>query len=152
LDTLGLLNAGAAAVSGVDISSEMIDQARRKAQATGLPGRFYVADAVAPPLELANAADLVYTGKGALPWILDLTAWAVAVRTLSRPGGYCFVFEGHPLDALWDRDTAGLVLRDGASYFDSDPQEHAGFPASVVSAPRAAVALGCLSAIGGQGR
>jgi SAM-dependent methyltransferase len=132
LDTLGLLNAGAKAVSGLDISSEMIDQARRKAVATGLPASFYVADAVAPPPELVGVADLVYTGRGSLPWILDLKLWAKAVRVLLKQGGHLFVFEGHPLDALWDRDAADLTLRDDASYFASTPEEHPGFPASVV--------------------
>ena len=132
LDTLGLVNAGAEAVSGVDISPEMIDQARKKAEATGLQGRFYVADAVNPPPELAGAADVVYTGRGSLPWILDLGPWSKAVRILLREGGHLFLFEGHPLDAMWNRDAAELALRHEASYFASDPREHPGFPASVV--------------------
>lgn len=132
LDTLGLLNAGAELVSGVDISGEMIDQAKRKAEAVGLEAVFYVADAVDPPPELAGAADIVYTGRGSLPWILDLELWAEAVRTLLKEGGHLFVFEGHPLDALWDRNAAELTLRDEASYFASDPREQPGFPGSVV--------------------
>lgn len=74
----------------------------------------------------------LFTGRGSLPWILDLELWAQAVRTILKEGGQLFVFEGHPLDALWDRDAAELTLRDDASYFSSDPQEQPGFPASVV--------------------
>jgi hypothetical protein len=110
----------------------MIAQARRKAEAAGLRGQFYVADAVNPPSELAGSADLVYTGKGALPWVLDIDPWAGSVRRLLRERGQVFVFEGHPLNALWDRDAAELKLRESASYFASAPQEQHGFPASVV--------------------
>lgn len=131
-DTLGLLNAGAASVTGVDISPEMIAQAREKARAAGLAAEFHVGDAVDPPAGLARSADIVYSGRGALPWILDLERWAGSVRRLLRPGGHVYVFEGHPLDALWDREADHVHLREGASYFDPEPREHPGFPASVV--------------------
>ena len=43
-----------------------------------------------------------------------------------------FVFEGHPLDSLWERDVDALQLRNGVGYFDSEPRENPGFPADVV--------------------
>lgn len=133
LDALGLLNAGARSVVGIDISQEMIDQARAKAGAVGAEGaEFICSDVTDLPAGLAATADLVYTGKGALPWVLDLEAWAESVRRLLRPTGHLFVFEGHPLDALWDREAARLVLRPKAGYFDETPSEAPGFPASVV--------------------
>lgn len=133
LDTLGLLNAGARSAVGVDMSAEMISQAREKAKATKLPAEFLRADAADPPQELNGTADIVYTGRGALPWLQDLERWAAAVHRLLRPGGHLFLFEGHPLDALWDRDADHPVLRAGMSYFDDGPREHPGFPASVVT-------------------
>lgn len=133
LDALGLLNVGAASVVGIDISAEMIHQARDKAIAVGVEGaRFVHADAVNPPADLEETADLIYTGRGSLPWILDLGAWADAVRRLLRPGGRVFVFEGHPLDALWDREAEEPRLRLGVGYFDDKPREAPGFPARVV--------------------
>jgi SAM-dependent methyltransferase len=133
LDTLGLMNAGAQSVVGVDISPEMIAQARDKARAAGIAAEFCCADAADPPSELSETADVVYTGRGSMPWIQDLKDWAAAVRRLLRPGGYFFLFEGHPLDALWDREADNLVLRIGVSYFDEEAREHPGFPANVVS-------------------
>jgi SAM-dependent methyltransferase len=132
LDTLGLLNAGADSVLGIDISAEMISQAREKAAALNMPAEFICADAVAPPVALTETADIVYTGRGAVPWILDLGAWAASVRRLLRPGGHLFLFEGHPLDALWERDADHLAPRAGVSYFDDDAREHPGFPSNVV--------------------
>jgi SAM-dependent methyltransferase len=132
LDTLGLLNAGAQSVLGIDISMEMISQAREKARAANLSAAFLCADAAALPSQLSATADIVYTGRGAIPWIQDLDRWAAAVYRLLRSGGHLVLFEGHPLDAVWDRDADHLVPRPGGSYFDDGPREHAGFPASVV--------------------
>lgn len=132
-DALGLLNAGAASVVGVDISSQMIRQARAKAAALGVTSaEFRVADVLDLPADLYGTADLVYTGRGSLPWILDIERWGTVVARLLRPGGRIFVYEGHPLDAVWDRQADGPVLRADASYFNSTPAEAPGFPASVV--------------------
>lgn len=132
LDALGLFNLGAASVTGIDISPAMIRQAQQKAAALGRSARFVCSDVLNVPSEFDGCADLVYTGKGALPWLMDLSAWANVVARLLRPGGRIFIFEGHPLDWLWERDVASLQLREHVGYFDSMPRESAGFPADVV--------------------
>ncbi len=132
LDALGLLNLGAGFVTGIDISPAMIRQAQRKASALGRSATFVCADVLEVPARFNGSADIVYTGKGALPWIMDLTAWAKVVARLLRPGGRVFIFEGHPLDALWEREANLLELRQDAGYFDTVPRENPGFPAQVV--------------------
>jgi SAM-dependent methyltransferase len=132
LDTLALLNLGAASVTGVDISPAMIRQARETAEALGKPANFVCSDILSIPAELNGSADLVYTGKGALPWLMDLAPWAKVVARLLRPGGRVYVFEGHPLDWLWERDVDTLQLRPDVGYFDQEPRENPGFPAQVV--------------------
>lgn len=101
-DTLSLWKRGAREVVGVDISARMIAVARRKSEALDAPAQWFCADVLATPPQLDGMADLVYTGRGALPWIMDLTAWAGVVHRLLKPGGRLFVFEGHPLDWVWD--------------------------------------------------
>jgi len=132
LDALGLLNLGAGSVTGVDISPAMIRQAQQKASALGRSATFVCADVLEVPARFDGSADIVYTGKGALPWMMDLTAWAKVVARLLRPGGRVFIFEGHPLDALWDREADSLELRQDTGYFDRAPRESPGFPAQVV--------------------
>lgn len=133
LDAIGLLNAGASSIVGLDISEEMIAQAEAKALAVGARDASFIrADVLDAPNDLDGTADLVYTGRGSLPWILDLPAWAATIRRLLRPEGHVYVFEGHPLADLWDRSVEELVLRPGASYFDRTAREVAGFPAGVV--------------------
>jgi SAM-dependent methyltransferase len=105
-DTLSLWKLGAAEVVGVDISERMLAVALRKTDALGAPARWYCADILDTPHELDGSADLVYTGKGALPWMMDIQAWAHVVARLLKPGGRLYVFEGHPLDWVWDTDSA----------------------------------------------
>jgi len=101
-DTLSLWNIGAVQVVGVDISAEMIAVGRRKTAALDAPALWYVCDVLETPHELDQTADLVYTGKGALPWIMDIQKWAGVVARLLKPGGRLYVYEGHPLDWVWD--------------------------------------------------
>jgi SAM-dependent methyltransferase len=96
LEALGLLNLGAASVTGFDISPTMIRQAQRKAEALGKPATFVCSDVLSISSDFDGSADLVYTGKGALPWLMDLSLWGKMVARLLRPGGRIFVFEGHP--------------------------------------------------------
>lgn len=133
-DALSLLNLGVTGVVGVDISREMLAQAEQKSQRLGARATWVQADVLDVPAALNGSADLVYTGKGALPWVHDLGRWAAVVRRLLRPGGYLYVFEGHPLNWVWDPSapTPRLAV-DGRGYFDRGPRENDGFPASSVA-------------------
>jgi len=64
--------------------------------------------------------------------MMDLKAWAKVIARLLRPDGRVFIFEGHPLDALWERESDLLELRLDAGYFDELPRESPGFPAEVL--------------------
>ena len=103
-DTLSLWNLGAREVVGVDISDRMLACARAKSDALEAPARWVQCDVLETPHEFDGSADLVYTGRGALCWMMDLPAWARVVARLLRPGGRLYVFEGHPLDWVWDQE------------------------------------------------
>jgi len=115
-DTLSLLQQGAQEVIGIDISPRMIACARRKTAALAISGArasWYCCDVLAAPPELDGTAGLVHTGRGALCWMMDLDAWAHTANRLLKPGGKLHVFEGHPLDWVWDVNAAA---------FQFDPQ------------------------------
>lgn len=128
-DTLSLWNMGAAQVVGVDISEKMIAVAKRKSTRLNAPARWYCSDVLDTPHELDNTADLVYTGRGALPWIMDIQAWANVVARLLKPYGRLYVFEGHPLDWVWDMEatTYQLSSRTG-NYFSETVITDRGWP------------------------
>lgn len=134
LDTLSLWNLGADQVVGLDLSGRMLEQARAKSDALGAPARWIEADVLDAPADLDGTADLVYTGKGALPWVADLDRWARVVRRILKPGGVLYLFEGHPLDWVWEPAEDRYVLRaDGGDYFHRTPRSNRDFPASAIA-------------------
>jgi len=116
LDDLDLVRHGARWVLGVDYSEVAAGAARRRAELLGLPCHYVVAEVPGVPVG-EGAADLVYTGKGALIWMRDLDAWAGEVARLLRPGGHLVVHEGHPLVPLWTWDADRPRIRTDRSYF-----------------------------------
>ena len=116
IDDAALVRLGAHSVLGLDYSPTAVGAARRRAEELGLPVRYEVVELPATGLAAASF-DVVYTGKGALPWMRDLDAWAAEMARLLVPGGVLFVYESHPLTAVlgWDADVA--AARDDRSYF-----------------------------------
>jgi SAM-dependent methyltransferase len=129
VDALSLLSLGAAEVVGVDISERLLASARRKTEALGAAAAWHCCDVLQTPEDLNGTADLVYTGKGALCWMMDITAWAAVVARLLAPGGWLFIHEGHPLNWVWDAEASSYVLdpHDG-NYFSDRFKE--GLPVS----------------------
>ncbi|MGZ0149394.1 class I SAM-dependent methyltransferase [Kribbella sp. WER1] len=116
LDDVGLVKAGARGVVGVDYSSTAAGAAQRRAWDVGVACRYVVAELPGVPVK-DGAADLVYTGKGALVWMRDIDAWARDVARVLRPGGHLFVYEGHPAVPLWTWDEDEARIRPDRSYF-----------------------------------
>lgn len=128
MDALSLWKLGAREVVGVDFAEGMLALARRKAESLGAPATFHCADVLAPPAELAASADLVYTGKGALCWVSDLARWAEVAAGLLAPNGHLYVFEGHPLNWIWEPEASDLALRADGDYFAREARVNRDFP------------------------
>jgi SAM-dependent methyltransferase len=132
-DTLSLWNLGAHEVVGVDISERMLDVARRKSEALLAPAKWIHADILETPYDLDGTADLVYTGRGALCWIMDLDAWAGVVARLLKPDGRLYVFEGHPFANIWSSEADHFELdKDFGDYFNKEPLGDAGWPSTYI--------------------
>ena len=131
LDALSLWKLGAHEVIGVDISASMLDLAGRKSQVLGAPATWVHSNVLDVPTGLDGTADLVYTGKGALPWVMDLGRWATVIERLLKPSGRLYIFEGHPLNWVWEPGASEFQLRaDGGDYFSGEPRANRDFPAS----------------------
>lgn len=115
-DTLSLLNEGVHEVVGIDISDVHIGNARLRSEALGAAARWYRCDVLDAPDELNDAADLVYTGRGALCWLHDLTAWGQVVARLLKPGGVVHILDDHPLTWLFNQN-AEEYRATGFDYF-----------------------------------
>lgn len=132
-DTLSLWNRGAREVVGVDISERMINVAKNKSNALNAPARWFCCDVLETPTELNSTADLVYTGRGALCWIMDINAWAHVVARLLKPGGRLYLFEGHPISELWTlEDVRYEPDPDYGDYFNENPIISSGWPSTYI--------------------
>ena len=133
-EVLSLLGFGAEEAVGVDISEEMIAQAQEMTEAIGATATWYCCDVLETPYELDATADLVYTGGGALPWIMDIDAWAGVVFRLLRPGGTLYLSEGHPLSYSWDIECDDYRLVPGPNYCAGGIVLNRGYPSTRVAA------------------
>ena len=116
-DTLSLWTAGADEVVGIDFSPRMLALAQRLSDAVGAPARWIEADVLETPRELDGTADLLYTGRGSLLWLQDLDAWGAVLRRLLAPDGRLVIFEGHPVEWLFDVDAEGRWVATDYDYF-----------------------------------
>ncbi len=116
-DTLSLWLEGAQQVVGIDISDVHIHNAQQLTDALGAPATWHCCDILDTPHQLDGTADLVYTGRGALNWLHDLSAWAQVIVRLLKPGGMFHVFDGHPAAWLFEPDAHTLVAAPDVDYF-----------------------------------
>jgi SAM-dependent methyltransferase len=130
-DTLSLWNLGADEVVGVDFSPRMLDLARRLAAAVGAPASWIESDVLDVPHDLDGTADLVYTGRGSLLWLQDLDAWAAVVARLLSPAGRFVLFEGHPIEWLFDVDADGRWIATDYDYFGGPEASRGWAPAYI---------------------
>jgi len=129
-DVLSMLNHGAKRVCGIDISQEMLSLAQQKTEALNANASWVHADVLDSQPQLQSKADLVYTGRGGLPWVRDLDLWAERVSELLKSEGKLYIFEGHPLNWIWKRDTKNWQVK--RSYFQNEPLPNEDFPAMAV--------------------
>lgn len=116
LDDHAMVRLGARSVLGLDYTENAVRSAQARADELGVPCRYL--RRTLPETGLPDAsADLVYTGKGALPWIADLDAWVAEMRRILRRGGHLFVHDAHPLVPMWGWDPDGIEIRSDRSYF-----------------------------------
>jgi len=119
MDTLSWARLGAK-VTGLDFSGEAVERARRLAAEIGVESaRFVQANVYDAPAAIGSQFDIVYTGIGALCWLHDIRGWARIVAGFLKPGGFLYLYEGHPV--LWSLDyeveNQALVLAE--PYFES---------------------------------
>ena len=104
IDTLSWARLGAK-VTGADFSGAAVELARSVAAEIGLGGaRFVQSDLYALPSALEGQFDLVYTSRGVLGWLPDITRWAEVVAHFVRPGGRFYITEIHPVAQAFDDD------------------------------------------------
>lgn len=108
-DTLSWARMGAK-VTGVDLSSEAIDQARKLAKEVGLDANFINEDIYSFGETNQKQFDIVFTSYGVLCWLPNLELWAKTVSNSLKTGGQFNLVEFHTFRDLFF----------GYSYFPAD--------------------------------
>lgn len=107
LDTLSWAREGAR-VTGLDFSGAAIAAARALAERVGVDASWVEGDVHDAPALLGRQFDVVYTGKGALNWLPDITSWAEVVAACCKPGGLLYLSEFHPLTWIFADETMNV--------------------------------------------
>ena len=123
MDTLSWARLGAS-VTGLDFAPAAVARATQLATEIGIANaRFVQSNVYDAPAAISEQFDIVYTGIGALCWLPDIKAWAKVVASFLRPGGFLYIYEGHPVLWALDEENAGEQLIVRYPYFEqSQPQ------------------------------
>jgi SAM-dependent methyltransferase len=116
LDTLSWARRGAV-VTGVDFSPTAVATARLLAEECRIPATFVESNLYDLPAHLRGRFDRVYTAKGVLCWLPDLSAWGRLVARYLRPGGRFYLLEDHPFSDIFDNDSGVRRLVQIDPYF-----------------------------------
>ncbi|MBK9547209.1 MAG: class I SAM-dependent methyltransferase [Dehalococcoidia bacterium] len=103
-DSLSLAALGAI-VTGVDISDEAIDYARRLSADSRIPAEFVrsdVYDWFDEAIARGDQFDRVFVSYGALIWLSDIRGWAEGVAGVLAPGGAIGLVEFHPVGLMYN--------------------------------------------------
>ncbi|HEY5949448.1 MAG TPA: class I SAM-dependent methyltransferase [Kofleriaceae bacterium] len=122
-DSLSIAARGAQ-VTGVDISDEAIEFARKLSSGSGITAQFERADVYDWLATTTATFDIVFASYGALCWLSDLPTWARGVARVLAPGGRLVVVEFHPLLNLFDdsgRVTTDLMKGGGGGHIEWKP-------------------------------
>jgi SAM-dependent methyltransferase len=140
MGTLSWARLGARAV-GVDFSNEAINLARSLSRETGIEARFVLADVYELPNVLDEEFEIVFTSAGVLCWLPDLKRWAEIISHFLRPGGFFYIFEGHPFSGIFNDSANATRLEVTESYF-SGPEPRYWEPDGDYADPDAEVSHG----------
>jgi SAM-dependent methyltransferase len=127
MDTLNWARLGAT-VTGLDFSEAAVRRARALAAQIGTLDATFVQSNVYDAHDVITSEfDIVYTGIGALNWLPDIRRWARVAASFVKPGGFLYLYEGHPM--LWtlddERDDGQLMI--SRPYFETaQPTEWSG--------------------------
>lgn len=104
IDTLSWARLGAQ-VTGADFSPAAVRLARELAVDLGMPdARFVESNLYDLPAHLDATFDVVYTSRGVLGWLPDITAWAQVVAGFLKSGGIFYISEIHPAVQVFENE------------------------------------------------
>jgi SAM-dependent methyltransferase len=118
-DTLSIASHLGAHVTGVDISDEAIEFARRLSAESGIPATFIRSDIYDWFATNTTQYDVAYASYGALVWLSDIREWGRGVASSLKPGGRLVLIEFHPFGLIFDEDMRHVYEYMGGDMFEN---------------------------------
>lgn len=126
-DSLSIASHLGAVVTGVDISDEAIDFARRLSADSGIPATFIRSDVIDWLEGDQEQFDFAFVSYGAVGWLSDIDRWALGIARSLVPGGRFVMVEFHPILGLLD----GVMFEDSSEFSDCMGGAHYSFETGV---------------------
>lgn len=105
-DTLSLSMLGAQA-TGVDISDEAVEFARKLSAESGVAASFVRSDIFDWFEQNGEQYDIAFSSYGVINWLSDLKAWGASIAKALKPGGFFVLVDFHPCFGMFEN---GWVL------------------------------------------
>lgn len=96
-----------AKVTGVDLSDEAINEAKKLNDQLALDAKFICCNVYDlaesnSPVQTEEAFDIIFTSYGVVGWLPDLDKWASVIAKYLKPGGMFYIAEFHPVVWMFD--------------------------------------------------
>lgn len=115
MDTLSWAREGAI-VTGVDLSDDSIDLAKKLSKEENIPATFLCSNVYDLPNVLKQKYDIVFMSYGVLLWLSDIKKWAKIINQFLKKGGTFYIVELHPFTNVLSHDS-----KLSYKYFDDKP-------------------------------
>jgi len=103
-DSLSLANHLGATVTGVDISDEAIQFARKLSRDSGIEASFVRADVYDFFDQHDQLFDVAFSSYGAICWLSDIQTWGQGIASCLKPGGRFVLVDFHPALMMFDAE------------------------------------------------
>lgn len=100
LDTMSWARLGAS-VTGLDLSDQAIDLARKLSAELSIPATFVLGNLYDAPQLIGGKFDIVFQSYGAICWLPDMRRWAQVVAHFVKPGGFFYIADLHPFASVF---------------------------------------------------
>lgn len=105
-----------AITTGVDLSEESINFARKLSEEINVPATFICSDIYDLPNVLDQKFDIIFMSYGVLIWLSNIDKWAKLINYFLKKGGFFYIVELHPFTNILSNK-----FKLAYDYFDRGP-------------------------------